>query len=288
MSKFCHLHSAEPVFLHTMYRILCKITIGSLLFTYSCNDQHAGSATETNKEKVTDSREKELRDDIAKYPDSAVLKENLFQYYRDNDNYDMAIGEVNKALQKDSNNARLWDIKATLYYENEDTLESIKSFEKAVNISPRPEYVISLATFYALTRNPKALDYSGVLQLADKARAKQQALFIKGLYYSSCGDKKRSIPFFDAALAENYTFMEAYLEKGKALTDLGNYPEAINTFTKAVTVQNNFEEGYYRRGYCYEKMNKKEEAIADYRTTLTYMPEFVEAEEGLKRLGVAQ
>jgi predicted Zn-dependent protease len=69
--------------------------------------------------------EKKLRDAISSHPDSLLLKENLVQYFRENNNYSEAIAETDKAIQKDSANEKLWYMKATLHFENEDTTKAI-------------------------------------------------------------------------------------------------------------------------------------------------------------------
>lgn len=233
-----------------------------------------------------DTQEKNLEDAIAQYPDSMLLKENLIQYYRDNGNYDMAIGYTGNIIQKDSNNAHLWDIKATLYFEDEDTLNSIKAYEKAISIVPDPGYIMSLGSLYAQTKNPKAIVMADALVQASKTAATKEALFIKGLYYSYTGDKQKAIGFFDNSLALDYTFMFAYREKAIALYDMGKYEEALAVLDKALTLQNSFDEGYYWTGRCLEKLNRINEAIDYYRTALQYDPNFVEAKDALAKLGV--
>src|SRR5688500_11459270 len=115
----------------------------------------------TSNEKEADeasSPEIELRSQVLKYPDSLLLTENLIQYFRNSENYDQAIAEAETALNKDSLNDRLWNIKATLHFENSDTANAIHSFEKAIGINPRPEYILSLGSLYAQTKNPLALN----------------------------------------------------------------------------------------------------------------------------------
>jgi tetratricopeptide (TPR) repeat protein len=121
---------------------------------------------------------------------------------------------------------------------------------------------------------------------ANKAEAEKEALFIKGLYFSRTGNKKKAISFFDGCLALNYSFMEAYREKAEALYDLGNYNEALKVLNKAVTLQNNFDEGYYFMGKNLEKLNKIPEAIEMYQRALMYDPGYIEAKEALARLGI--
>lgn len=230
-------------------------------------------------------QETELKNQVQKFPDSLILRENLIQYYRDNGNYVRAISETENAINRDSSDARLYDIKAILHFENGDTLQAIQSFEKAITLQPSPEYLISLGTLYAQTRNPQALRLAEALLKIDKEKAGKQALFIKGLYYTYNNEKLQAINFFDQALGQNYTFMEAYREKAIALYDLGKYNEALAVLDKAVTLQNNFDEGYYYRGRTLEKLGRKQEAVESYQRALMYDPEYIEAKDALARLG---
>lgn len=248
----------------------------------ACNQSEKGTAAHS----ALPPKEQELTEMVNRYPDSAILLENLVQYYRDNGDYGSAIQRMGNALQKDSTNARFWDIMATLQFENNDTLAAIRAFEKSVDLYPKPDVIISLGVLYAQTQNPKALAIADGLIQADKAAAQKEASFIKGLYYSYSGNKQKAIPFFDACLGLDYTFMNAYQEKAIALYDLGQYAQSIDVLTRATTLQNNFETGYYWLGRNYEKINKPAQAIEAYQTALLYDPQFIEAKDALGRLGV--
>jgi len=262
-----------------MKRILIPVLAAALLL--ACNNKEE---KKTDDHPVAMGREDILKDSIAKFPDSLLLKEQLVQYYRDNGYYDKALATTDEALKKDSLNARLWDIKATLNFENEDTLGAIAAFEKAVSIVPGPEYLMSLGALYAQTKNAKALAVSNLLAKIENGKTAKESVFIRGLYFSYTGDKAKAISFFDQCLAMDYSFMPAYLEKAIAQYDLGKYEESVKVLDKAVTLQNNFDEGYYWRGRCLEKLNKPAEAIEEYRTALMYSPDFTEAKEALARL----
>lgn len=253
------------------------------ILVVACNDTEKAAPAPANE---LPSKEKALKELVSKYPDSVLLVEELSQYYRENGDYSSAISTISKALQKDSNNARLWDIKGILHIENADTLLSLQALEKSVDLYPQPDVIISLGILYAQTNNPKALAVADGLLLADKAGAEKEALFIKGLYYSSAGEKNKAIALFDQCLAINYSFMEAYREKAIALYDLGKYREAIASLDKATTLQNSFDEGYYYKGRCYEKLNDIPKAIEAYQTALMYDPSYIEAKDALGKLGV--
>lgn len=250
----------------------------------ACNNDEA----ENNQQDIppSASAEQQLKDAVKKFPDSLLLKENLIQFYADKGDYPTALKEVNHAIASDSLNPRLWDIRAILYFENTDTLQAIHSFERAIQLFPDPQYIISLGTLYAQTKNPLAIKMADVLLTTSKPKADKEAFFIKGLYHSFINDKINAIAFFDKSLALSYTFMDAYREKAIALYDLGKYNEALEVLDKALTLQHNFDEGYYYSGKCLEKLNRIPEAIQSYQNALQLDPDYIEAKEALGRLGV--
>ncbi len=231
-------------------------------------------------------KEKELKTVIEQHPDSMLLKENLIQYYCDNNNFGSAIKVVDQFIEKDTANARLWDIKASLHFQNKDTINTIKAFERAIEIFPDPQYIISLGAVYAQTKNPSALAVADGLIQMPNANAQLQAIYIKGLYYNYSGDHAKAIPFFDNCIKMDYTFLDAYIEKTIAHFEMGNYTEALNTAQKVVQVDHSFADGYYWMGRSCEKLNKKTEAAESYKAALNLDPDYVEAKDALGKLGV--
>jgi tetratricopeptide (TPR) repeat protein len=252
----------------------------------SCNNQdHVKQKDETGSETAA-AREKILKDSISKFPGLFLLKEELIQLYRDSAAYDKAIATTNEALQKDSLNARLWDIKATLHFENEDTLNAINAFETALRLNPSPRYLILLGSLYAQTKNTRALAIADALLRSKLPETEKEAFFIQGLYFNYSGDKTKAIAALDKCLNIDNRHMFAYREKAIALYDMGKYEDAVTVLDKAVTLQNNFDEGYYWLGRCLEKLNKPNDAIEEYKTALLYTPDYVEVKDALARLGV--
>jgi len=231
-------------------------------------------------------QEKELRDQVTQYPDSTVIRENLIQYFRENGNYDQALFETDVAIKKDSMSDRFQDIKATLYFENGDTLQAVQCFEKAISINPKIEYIISLGSLYAETKNPNALILADALLSAKGSNAEIQAIFIKGLYFSYAGEKQKAINYFNKCIEIDYRNMMAYREKVICLFDLAQYELALDVMKNAVKIQNTFDEGYYWMGRCYEKLDKRKEAIENYQLALQIDPYYIEAKEALKRFGI--
>lgn len=253
-----------------------------VIFLVACNNTTTPSPANTNINAVPVG-EKLLRDDITKYPDSMLLKENLIQYFRENSNYGQAIIETEKELQRDSLNDRLWDIKASLFIMQADTANAIKALEKAVSINPHPAYILSLGLTYAQTKNAGALQMANKLINDPAAKAEKQAAFIKGFYYSYIGSYKKSITYYDTCLALDYTYIDAYKEKAICLYALNNYEEAIKSLQKAIALKSSYDEGFFWLGKCYQKLNMPKEAIANYEMALQIDPDYAEAKDALTK-----
>ncbi len=262
-----------------MKKLSSGIIILSFFVLASCNDDNENAKTTipVNSKEV-------LQENIRRFPDSLALVQSLIEFYRNEGSYDSALALTDTQIGKDSGNAFLWNMKATLLFENEDTLDAIKSLENAVNIYPLPEYLVALGTLYAETKNPESLVIADALLKANKVKSGKEAMFVKGLYYSYTNDKKTAINYFDSSLSMDFTYMFSYREKAIALYDLGRYEEAVEVLKKAVTIQNNFDEGYYWMGRCYEKLSRKRDAIQSYETALLYDKNFVEAKQALDKI----
>ena len=283
LSANCHLLYGHTLYFCRMMKFRLSYLLLLITIT-SCNEQDQKKQNDVLSVQ-TSAREEILKESILKFPDSLLLKEQLIQFYRDSADYDKAIAAADELLQKDSLNDRLWEIKSTLYFENDDTVNAIKALNTAADINPLPKYIVPLGSMYALTKNPLALDIADFIMEAKMTENGKEAFFIKGLYYSYTGDKNKAIGFFDKCLNLDYNFMYAYREKGIALYDMAKYEDAITVLDKAVTLQNKFDEGYYWLGRCLEKLNKPTEAIEEYKTAIRYNPDYVEAKEALIRLG---
>lgn len=225
-----------------------------------------------------------IKSAIQKYPDSVILKEHLIEAYRNEGNYDSAIAVANRELLQDSGSAYLWNVKATLYFENNDTLKAINSLEHAIDIYPLPEYLVALGTVYAEIRNKNSLLIADKLLRENKVKSGKDAYFIKGLYYNYTNDYQKAIVSLDSCISLDFTYMYAYREKAIALYDLGQYQEALKVLKRAVTFQNNFDEGYFWMGKCYEKLNQNDQAIQSYQNALLYDKNYSEAREALDKL----
>ncbi len=259
------------------------------VFIFSCNSGDKTSEDNAVKDSAsaqTDPAAQEaiMKSALQQYPDSTPILQNLLGYYLSAGKYDVAETTVDAAIKRDSLNPLLWDMRSVVYLLKADTATGLAALEKAVDIFPTPEYVISLGALYAQLKNPKALEIGDALLVGNKAKAEKEAYFIKGLYYKNSNQPDKAIALFDKSLSIDFHFMDAYMQKSLVLYDLGKYNEAITVLHKAVALENNFAEGYFHLGQCYEKLNDKQHAIEEYRKAVLYDPNYEEAVEALNSL----
>lgn len=259
-------------------KILCSVVVSLFVFASCQSDE------KEIKPKPAASKIESLKYEVNKHPDSLMLIEDLIEAYRNENYYDSAIALTDEQIRKDSGNAYLWNIKATLFFENGDTTNAIKSLQHAVEIYPLPDYLIALGTIYAETKNENAITIADELLQSNRTKTGKDAWFIKGLYYNYTSQPQKAISYLDSCLHEDYTYMYAYREKAIALYSLEKYNKAVAVLKRAITLQNNFDEGYFWMGKCYEKLNQKEKAMESYQAALLYDKDFVEAREALKKI----
>ncbi len=250
-----------------------------LLILFAFSMAACGGEKATDQPDTALSQEKQIIEDLQKYPDSILLVESLVQFYRENGEIDKSILVVDAALKKDSAAYKLWHMKGILHFENADTFQAIKALETSARLSDNTDDILRLAKLYAETKNPLGLQLADLL--IKQGDFTKEAILIKGMYYSSIGEDEKAIGFFDEAISTGYTFMEPYKEKALVLYRQGQYMEALRVLDKAVKIKSSFAEGYFYMGLCFEKLNRLEDAKESYETALIYESDYDEAKQAL-------
>jgi tetratricopeptide (TPR) repeat protein len=281
--EFCQKNKISPngfVFLRNMKSFFYV----SLLFLIACNSNP--------KEKIKTKIKAALPEEIAKldklakqFPDSVGLHLRLVNALDSLGDYKPALVELENLIKKDSSNFGLWFKKAQLSEQSKDTINAIKSYSHAANIYASPDAMLSLANLYAETKKNQALELCQKVAELRMGRAYQSHCdFIAGIYFARTGNSTKAIQFFTKCIANNYTYMEAYMEIGFIYFDKKKYKEALKVFQTVITVKNNYPDGYYWLGKSYEAINDWDAAIENYDKSFSLDPKFTEADIALKRL----
>jgi tetratricopeptide (TPR) repeat protein len=225
-----------------------------------------------------------LEDCIHRFPANAQFKrlygENLSETGRKSE----ALEWFDQMVQENPGDFETWYEKGLLQLQRKDTAQAILSLKKAYELQPIHTYALELAHVYAETGNPATLALCDEVAAQDSAGEWVDPFFIKGIYYSNTRQYNPALIAFDSCIHRDWTFTDAYIEKGIVLFKQKNYDEALHTFHMAATVSNTNPDAYFWMGRCYEVINKKEEARINYERALALDRNFVEARAALKRL----
>ena len=232
----------------------------------------------------------ELETKLSKDPQSDSLREGLVQELVQNNQYDKALEQVELLLKKEPNSPAYLFMKADALEKKGDTSNAINYYQQAINAAGLfTEAQMRLASLYAETGNKMALNLCNMLLKEPTAlKLRSDILFVKAAYYSKVKDTKNAMSIFDQIIREDYTYLEAYIEKGLLYYDMGKYAEAHKLFERTTNISNKFADGYFWMAKTEEKMNKQQDAIDNYKRSLALDQSITEAKDALQRLGVVK
>ncbi len=227
-----------------------------------------------------------LYDEVATYPDSTALRIQLVNTLDSLGSLDLALAQMDSLIVRDSVNYGIWFHKAQLSEKAGDTSLALRSYDKAARIYPSPDALLSMANLYAEKKDAKAImlcDQVEQLRLGREYLA--HCSFIKGVYYARTGELVKALPSFDRCIANDYQYMEAYMEKGFIYYDTKQSDKAIAVFNQAIEIRPTYVDAFYWLGKIHERNGDQENAIKEYQRALVLDPSIQEAKDALQRLG---
>jgi tetratricopeptide (TPR) repeat protein len=267
---------------------ICKLAAGIavVLFAVACNNE-GDKKSRPSADAGPTPELVNLRKSIALRPDSLGLRYMLMDELLKNKLYNAALAQNDTLLKVDTSSAAVWYRRGDILLQKGDTAASILSLQNALKGGPLfMEPQLQLAAIYANQSKGEAITVADkIIQYAQDQKYATQARFIKGLYFSNINEKTKALEQFNECIKNDYTFLDAYVEKGLLLYDLKKYAEALKVFEQTVQVSNSFAEGYYNAGRCEEALGNKQEAVSYYKKTLGLDNAFTAARDALKRLG---
>lgn len=292
-----------------------------------------------------------LSAEIAQNPNDAELYAERGRMFYENNGYDEAIRDMNKALSLDSTNVDYLHLLADVYLDYFKSRQALKTMERAAELYPeRIPTLLKLSEFQMILRqyeeSMKTIDR--ILKL-DPQNA--EAYFMFGMNFKELGDTVRSINSFQKAVELNSELIDGWINLGQLyaaigdplamryfdnairvapdnitalharadyLSDIGQLPEAIEMYRRIVRVDQQYEDAYFNSGLIYldmdsveqarqqfdlavktspthirayyfrglaqEMLGNAEAAKADYEQALQMAPNYEDAQEGLERV----
>lgn len=262
---------------------ICCCCIGLLLM--SCGNDASGNNNAKNvvsKNSVIDSLERK----VEQYPDSVSLKIKLGDAYDKAGETDKALAVFEKMLLVDSLNPSLHNRKAGLLLYKGDTVGTIATLVNSLVLDDSQEELwLELGFLYADKKDKRALKIADrLIKVSADERVRTRARYLSGIYYSNTGENGKALEAFNNCIINDYSFIDAHLEKGILLYGQQQFTEALATFEKARAISNTNADAYFWTGKSYEALNKVPEAIEFYKKALGLDGSITEAQDRLNKL----
>lgn len=259
-----------------------------VLILLSCNNNSDVRTTET-KDSVQQLLTS-IRDSIKKYPNDTLLKYAFVQTLQDAGMYKEAISLLDSMNITRGDSANLKNYygylfkRAELLTQTGDTSKAIKTLELFVIPGELTEAGKELASLYAETKDPGTLVICDAMIQNDASHRDPEPNYFKGAYYYNIGEFDKALQQFNSCINKDYTFLDAYMEKGRILYKQAKYNEAIAVYDLAIKVSNTFADAHYWKGKCQEALGQKEEAKISYQKAFAFDKTFTEAKEAAERI----
>jgi len=223
--------------------------------------------------------------------------------------------EINKQIIKNPNSYILFNILGGVFYEQEQLLQAIENYKKALKI--KPDYAEAFnnlgIALYKLNRMDEAIynykkaiafkkdfaiaynNLAHVLVIIKKPKESleyyKEATNINSNYHeaynglgnahNALGDKKNSIKNFEIATKINPNYSEPYNNLGIIFSDESMFDESLSSYKKALQINPNDEKYYNNIGNLLSNLGRYDEATAAYNQAIKIEPRFAKAYSNL-------
>lgn len=205
----------------------------------------------------------------------------LYLYLKD---YTMLHAYINKALEKDNNNARAYHMRGIALIEQGDSIKALQQLHRATELDP--EYYrafVDAGILASQLRKNIAQDYlKTAIQLNPSSIEARYAL---AMFYQNNLMLNEAMKEYYAILSIDRNYAYAHFNLGYIhLVHLNLLDQAIVHFTDAINAKPDYAEAYYNRGYCYELKGDIQAARLDYQQALAFKTNYDKALQGLRRI----
>ena len=271
-----------------MKNLLAFLVLLTILFACNNNGAHV-----TSEQQTKDSLQQLLqsfRDSLKKYPTDTLLKYNLVLTLQEAGRYREAVNvldSMNITMGVSTQMKVYFDYlfkRAELLVQAGDTINAIKTLELFVIRGELTEAGLQLANLYAETRNPVTIAICDSMNKNDRTKRDPNPDYLKGVYYYNIDDYSKALELFNSCIKKDYTFLDAYMEKGRILYKQSKFKEAMDVFDIAIKVSNSFADAHFWKGKCQEALGQKEEAKISYQRAYAFDKTLTEAKEAADRI----
>ena len=200
-------------------------------------------------------------------------------------NFNLAIGYVDKALGLSSYNPRAYFVKGMCYMAaKQDTVNALKNFQLASEQDANfYDPVEQISRIYAVQQPPYALDYlrKAQRQFPDFPTARYEL----ALYLQSHGEPEEALLHYDTLLIQRPDDYIVLFNKGYVnYVYLEDNQTALDYFNLALSANPNYLDAKYNKGRVLEQMGDYTQAMGAYKEVLKARPDYQLAIDAINRV----
>jgi tetratricopeptide (TPR) repeat protein len=268
-----------------MKNLLVLLVLVTILFACN-NNSNSTQQTQDSLQQLLQS----FRDSLKKYPTDTLLKYNLVLTLQDAGRYKEAVNVLDSMNISMGDSTQMKVYFDYLFKRSEllllagDTANAIKTLEFFIIPGELTEAGLQLANLYAETKNPKTIAFCDLMNKNDEGKRDPNPDYLKGVYYYNINDYSKALDLFNSCIKKDYTFLDAYMEKGRILYKQSKFKEAMDVYDIAIKVSNSFADAHLWKGKCQEALGQKEEAKISYQRAYAFDKTLTEAKEAADRI----
>ncbi len=285
------------------------LVIGSLFFFLSCQNEPKQATTPTfptTGNPAIDGLSKE----IAASPNDPRLYAQRGALNYENEGYDEAIQDLNKALSYDSTNVTYLHLLADAYLDYYQSYNAISTMKKAASLYPdRIPTLLKLCEFQLILQkyDESINTINSILKLQP---LNAEAFFMLGMNFKEMGNVDRAIGSFQTAVENDPDLIDAWINLGQLhgqkkskltpvffdnalkidpnnvsalhakaayLHNSNQLPAAIATYRQLNIIDPTYEEGFFNSGIIYLEMDSMKQAYHHFNLAVQTSPTYIMA-----------
>ena len=265
---------------------------------------------------------------ISNAPNNPELYAKRADLFYENESYDEAIGDLQKALTIDSTNVNYLHLLADVYLDYYQSYKAINTLQKAAALYPkRIPTLLKLSEFQLILKQyDQSIHTINEILKIDPLNA--EAFFMLGMNFKEKEDLDRAIGSFQTAVENDPDLVDAWINLGQLHAQKGSQlaryyfdnavkvapnninalhakaeflhytnqlPEAIATYRQLNVIDPNYSESLFNTGIIYLEMDSLEQAKNHFNMAIQTAPTYIIAyyyrglvEEKMGNLAVAK
>lgn len=251
-----------------IFRKILPIFVSVILFLSACQETVTQQQDADKEISVIDN----VTDLIQKDSNNALLYNQRAKLYLSDGKIELALNDVNKGLGINSKEQQLFLTLAEVYLKMGQSEGCNNALLKAVELNPQnPVPFFRLAELNLLLE-----DYSTAMIYADRSlnlsKVNPDALFTKGLIFLAQADTVNAIRFFQFSLDQKETFLEPLIQLGIVYSVQRN-PLAEQYLLKVIQLYPDAYSARYQLALYLQDNERANDAILHYDTLLQVVPD---------------